>query len=457
MNTIKMFLTGALMMACSVLQAQEQAVSLTLAQARAYALEHNKTLMNARDGIRTSQLKVKETIAQGLPQVDGTMSYMSYFNYEMEFSMGSSEEPNINYALLDAGDAEVLKALGSMFSSEPIIMSDQLTGKVQLSQLLFSGQYLAGIQTAKIAKRLSEQNMVSNELDVLEAVTNTYQQILTSEQTLRIVAENLNNLNKIMEHTRNMYQAGVAEETDVDQLKITVNQLKNTQRSLERMTQLSYNMLKFQLGVAPEANIMLADSLPVLMNALNLQATTTSDFDITRNINYQMMESQLAISKKQVGIASWAYGPTLAGFYSYTGKILTTGFDMNPNHLIGLNLSVPIFSSGIRKAQLATSKVNYDIASRNLEMVKDQLELQKKQLLYTYQNALDNYLTQKENVDVARRVYKSIQNKYEQGLSSSLNLTQANSNYLTAESNYLSSILTLLQAQTSLDKLYNKR
>ena len=89
-------------------------------------------------------------------------------------------------------------------------------------------------------------------------------------------------------------------------------------------------------------------------------------------------------------------------------------------------------------------------------MVKDQLELQKTQLVYTYQNALDNFLTQKENVDVARRVYKSIQNKYEQGLSSSLNLTQANSNYLSAESNYLSSILTLLQAQTSLDKLCNK-
>lgn len=443
-------------MGCSLLNAQDQQVSLTLAQAQAYALEHNKALMNARDGVTTSQLKVKETIAQGLPQVDGTMSYMSYFNYEMNFSMGSSEEPDINYALLDAGDAEVLSALGSMFSSEPIIMSDQLTGKVQLSQLLFSGQYLAGIQTAKIAKKLSEQSVVSSEQDVLETVTNTYYQILTSERTLGIINDNIRNLNEIMQHTQNMYAAGLAEETDVDQLKITVNQLKNTQRSMERMTQLSYSMLKFQLGVAPEANIKLADSLTQLVSALNPQSTAAGDFNISQNIRYQMMESQVAISKKQIGLASWGYGPTLSGFYSYTGKILTTGFDMNPNHLVGVNLSVPIFSSGIRKARLSTSKVNYDIARRNLEMVKDQLELQKTQLVYTYQNALDNFLTQKENVDVARRVYKSIQNKYEQGLSSSLNLTQANSNYLSAESNYLSSILTLLQAQTSLDKLCNK-
>lgn len=457
MRVVKFLLVGAFLIAGGFTYGQEQPYQLSLAQAREYALQNNKKLMNARAGVVTSQMKVKETVAKGLPQVDGSMSYMTYFNYEMNFGMGGSSEPNINYALLDPGDFEVLGAINGMLgSSEPIVMGDQLSGKVQLSQLIFSGQYYAGIQTAKIARKLSEQNVVVSELDVKENVTNTYYQILTSEKTLKILQENINNLNTILQHTTNMYKAGVAEETDVDQLQITVNQLINTRKSLERMNQLNYNMLKFQLGTPPETNIVLTDSLTLLVDALMPQMALGSEFKLESNINYQMMKSQVDLSKKQIDISSWSYAPTLAGYFTYTGKILKSGFDMNPDKLAGVNLTVPLWSSGVRKAQLSQAKVNYDMAQRNLDMVKDQLEIQHQQVLFVYQNALENFQTQKENVSVARRVYQSMQNKYEQGLVSSLSLTQANGNLLTAESNYLQSVLTLLQAQTSMDKLYNK-
>jgi outer membrane protein len=457
MRTVKIFLLGVLVITSNLLYGQEQPYTLTLAQAREYAMKNNKSLMNARDGVVSSQQKVKETIAQGLPQVEGSLNYLTYFNYKLNFSMGgSSTAPVIDYTLLDLGDLEVLNAISQMSSSEPIVMKDQLSGKVQLSQLIFSGQYLAGIKTAKIARKLSEQSVVASEQDVKENVSNTYYQILASERTLKIINENITNLNEILQHTTNMFNAGLAEQTDVDQLKITVNQLKNSQKALERMTQLSYNMLKFQLGVPPATTIILADSLTQLLDATNPQAALAKDFNLSENINYQMMQSQVELSKKQVDIRKWAYAPTIAGYYNYTGKILKTNFDLNPSHLAGVTMSVPIWSSGVRRAQLAQSKISYDIAQRNMDIVKDQLDLQKTQLLYVYQNALENYETQKENVSVAGRVYQSIQNKFKHGAASSLDLTQANGNYLTAESNYYTSILTLLQAQTSLDKLYNK-
>ncbi len=458
MKAIKVFLISLLFCNGMVVCGQDQPYKLTLEQAREYALKNNKSLMNARAGVVLAQQKVKETVAQGLPQVEGSLNYLTYFNYEMNLSFGSSNEPpSINYAVLDMGDLELLNAISQMFgSSEPILMNDQLSGKVQLSQLIFSGQYLAGIKTAKIARRLADQSLTASEQDIKENITNTYCQILTSQQTLKIINSNIKNLQDILIHTTNMYKAGLAEETDVDQLKITVNQLKNTQKSLERMTQLTYNMLKFQLGVPPATMIELADSLPQVLEAARPQQTLAADFNITGNINYQMMESQVLLSEKQVGINKWAYSPTLVGFYNYTGKILKTEFDLNPSHMAGITLSVPIWSSGVRKAKLSQSKISYDMAKRNLDIVKDQLELQKTQLLFVYQNALENFETQKENVEVARRVYQSMQNKYQHGLTSSLNLTQANSNYLTAESNYFSSVLILLQAKISLDKLYNK-
>lgn len=436
----------------------QESFTLTLPQAREYALQHNKTLLNARGQLASSKEKYKETVARGLPQIDGSLDYMTYFNYEMNFSFGSpgGEMPDITQLPFDDGDRAVMGIIGNMFSSEPIIMDDQLSGKVQLSQLLFSGQYMAGVQTAKIARKLADQSLILTELDIKENITNTYCGILISEKTLSIVNDNIKNLETILQHTNNLYKAGIAEQTDVDQLKITVSQLKNTQKSFERMNQLNYNMLKFQLGVAPETKIVLLDKIEQLLDYVNPETAMLTEFDITNNMNYQLMESQSLISKKQVDLQNWAYAPTVAAYYSYTQKIVTTAFDLTPNHLAGVNLSVPILSGGARNARVSQAKINMDIAQRNQEMVKDQLELQKNQLLFNYQNAMENYNTQKENVDVALRVYQNIQNKYQQGMVSSLDLTQANSNYLNAQNNYTSSVLTLIQAQTSLDKLYNR-
>jgi outer membrane protein TolC len=383
---------------------------------------------------------------------------MTYFNYELNFSFGSSDGGTpIDYTKLDAGDYEILNSLSSMFgSSEPIIMDNQMSGSVSLSQLLFSGQYWAGLKAAKIAKDLANQNVVRSEQDVKENVINSYYLILITEKNLSIVQENIANLSATLQHTENMYKSGIAEITDVDQIRITVSQLKNTQKTVERAIQMSYNMLRYQLGVAPDAKITLTDNIDSILEGVNPVNDLNLGFDVTNNINYTLMESQVKLGEKQLDIQNWAYSPTIAGFYSYTKKILVTGFDMTPNHLAGFNVSVPIFSSGMRKARVSQARIDLDIALRNQELVKEQLETQKNQLLFNYQNAMENYLTQKENVDVAGRVFTNIQNKYKQGLVSSLDLTQANSNLLNAENNFFSASLTLLQAQTSLNKLFNK-
>ena len=129
---------------------------------------------------------------------------------------------------------------------------------------------------------------------------------------------------------------------------------------------------------------------------------------------------------------------------------------MNPNHLVGLNMSVPIFSSGMRKARVDQAKIEYNMAQNNREILEDQLVLQDKQFKYNLQSSLENYYTQQENVDVAQRLYDSYRLKYEQGMATSLDLTQANGNYLDAESNYLTAMMEVLNARLQLDKLMNK-
>jgi outer membrane protein len=430
MKELKIFVFVLFLGTCSVLFAQEQSYKLTLRDAVDYAVQNNKILLNAEENVSSAKEKVRETLAQGLPQVDAGIDYLTYFNYKMSFGMG---------------DYKVF-----------IELNDQMSGKIQVSQLIFNGQYWAGLQTAKIAKTLADQSYVKSELDVKENVTNSYFMILILEQNLQIIKENTANLESVLAHTTNMFKSGIAEETDVDQLKVTLSQLKNSQKTVERTIQLNYNMLRFQLGVAPDAEITLTENIDQLIGTVTPETAIISDFDITANINYKLTESQVELSRKQIGMQSWAYAPTIAGYYNYTEKFMTTNFDMTPNHMAGLTVSVPIFSSGLRRSKVSQAKIDNNIALRNQEIVKEQLETQERQLVYNYQNALENFNTQKENVNTAIRVYKSIENKYKQGLMSSLDLTQANSNYLSAENNYLSSISTLLQAQTSLDKLYDR-
>ncbi len=442
-----------------ILNAQDTTFSFGVDEAVDYALEYNKSLQNARQDVLITEEQIKSARSQGITQVNATVNYMTNFNYEFEFSMGAeSEPPQIDYSQLDQGDYEILDVINQMFSAEPatIVMEDQANAQIQVSQLIFSGQYWIGMQTAKIAKKLTEQNLQKTELDVKENVMNTYHLILITEQLLDIVDKNIDNLNEVYKQTETMYTAGMAESTDVDQIRINVSQLKNTRKSMERNIELSYNMLRFQLGLDVAQNVHLTDSLQGFIENIAREELLNNNHSIENNPMYNLVETQVELSEKQVRLQQWAYAPILTGYYSYTEKFMAPVFDLSPKNAAGLTLNVPIFSGGERLYHVNQAKIELDKAITEKDMIEEQLQLQEKQLRFELKSAFENYMLQKENVEVAQRVYNNIYSKYKQGLSSSLDLTQANSNYLQAENNYISSIMDLLKAKLKLDKLYNQ-
>lgn len=455
---------------------QEEEMTLTLDEAVEHALAYNKSLKNARLEVERSRRSLWEAISQGLPKVDATVDYLTYFNYELEFSFGAGDFEVTPEQLQNATDLTLAQfpgvteedlykhSAGTFFDNTlqeslgatTILMSDQSTATLQVSQLIFSGQYLVGIQTARLAQLISEQNLESSELNIKESVISAYYLVLITEESLAILSQNVENMNKTMTQTRAMYSAGMAEQTDVDQIRITVNQLENSRRALERNLELNYNMLRFQLGLDAGMKVTLTDDLEALFQNMDPETGLIVPFSMDDNVTFQIMETQEEINQKLVSLEQWNYAPTLAGFYNYNKKILTTGFDINPNHLAGFTLSVPIFSSGMRKARVDQAKIEYNMSQINRSILEDQLNLQEKQIRYNLQNSLENYETQKENVQVAENVYDSYMRKFQQGMATSLDLTQANSNYLDAESNYLQALMEVLNAKLQLDKLMNK-
>jgi outer membrane protein len=415
-------------------------LKLSLADAKEYAIQHNKMVQSARLDLEAAKLAIWETVSSGLPQVNASAGFTD--NLKLMTTLLPGEffgQPGI----------KVPVTFGSQYNSN---------FGMQASLLLFNAPYYVGVETVKLAKKLTEANVQKSELDTREAVISAYYLILVAEESMKILDGNITNLNEVLKSTKAMYSAGMAESTDVDQMTSNVTMIQNSKSSLERAIELNYNLLRFQLGVSGETKIILTETLNALTETINVAALNSQEFGYTGNINYQLVAGQEQISALALKTQKAAVLPTLAGFYSYSKNGMGDKVSDQrwfPNSMLGLQLSVPIFASGQRYTRIKKAQINLEKAKTTKEMVTDQLLLQEKQLRYNLINANTQYLLQKDNIDVASRVYKSMENKYKQGMASSLDLTQSSSLYLQAETNYISALMNLFQTKLALDKLLN--
>ena len=408
-------------------EATSQPQTLSLQDAVGFAVEHNKSLKASRLNIELQQKMITEAISAGIPQINANLNYQT--NFGQSVSMGET--------------------------GLSIKMEDNFTLGASASWTVLNGEWIVGIQTAKIAKTLASQQVDADALDIKSTIYNSYYTILVCERLVQILQENLDNMSQILEHTQNMYNAGSVEISDVDQIRITVGQLNNSLLSMERTLDVNYNLLRIQLGLKAGTPITLTDRLDDFLGEEGFANLALKDFDINNNLQYQLTLTQEELQKKAVSAKKWAYAPTLSAGYNYQYQIVSGGFMTIP-HTATVTLSVPIFSGLQRKSQLDQEKITLQQTQLNKSLLEDQLRLNEAQYKYDLQNATENYTLQKENVEVAKSVLGHYQAKFNVGNISSLDLTQANNNYLEAENNYTSACLDLLEAQTNLLKLYNE-
>ncbi|MFZ2339728.1 MAG: TolC family protein [Bacteroidales bacterium] len=410
------------------LKAQES-ISLSLEKAVEYALQYNKVLQNAKFSVQSTKEKIWETTAAGLPQASASINYNNYLGANAELRLDPSGPPAI------------------------IEFNPTSSINFSVNQLVFSGNYYVGLQMAKIAYQAADLSVQKTELDIKEQVTRAYYLVLVSERTVKIIESNKINSAKIYEKTRNLANAGIIEKTEADKLSVMVTSVENAQKAAERQLEIAYNMLRLQLGADANTEINLTTLLDEVSQKSKFENAVVSPFNIENNIDYNLILVQGRIAKSQVSLQKTNYLPTLTGFYSYTEKLLKPKFDMTPKNVVGLNLSVPIFSSGMRKSKVAQAKINLKMVETNTQLVNQQLTIQEKQLRYNLNNMLEQYENQKTNVDIAKEVFDKMNLKFQQGIVSSLELTSANNSYLSAESSYINILFQLLDAELALRKL----
>ena len=431
MKKISALLILLLMMTGYYRSFAQESLSLSLDAARQYAIDYNKVLKNASLAVDVADKVYRERISAGLPRVDATMDYTNFLGAEIEIKFGEDMPP----------------------TKIPFKPTSNLS--LTVAQLIFNGSYLVGLQAAKISRDMSETNFRRTELQIKEQVALAYYSVLVAEKSVDIIQQNLENIKDIYNKTNTMYKVGMAEITDVDQMSVQVTTLENAAKSLQRQVEMAYNLLRIQLGVTAETKLTLTESLEDIMARMDHLKTLTTPLELNENLDYKLMNSQQLISKKLVDMEVMSWVPTINGFYSNTQKILRPDFDMTPPNILGLQMNVPIFASGMRKAKWDQARINYEVTLNDKDLLTDQLLIQEKQLRFNLNTAIEQYESQKENVIVSKRVFDNLNLKYEQGLVSSLDLTTANSNYLQSETNYITATMQLLNADLALNKLLN--
>lgn len=407
----------------------QQVLRLDLEDAKQYAQEYNKTLMNAGLAVDEAQAALKETIAQGLPQVNATVDYSNFFGSKASF--GSFPGMEIEF-----------------------VPTSNLS--LSVGQLIFNGSYIVGIQTAKLFKEITETSLEKTELEINAQVTQAYYLALITQKSKDIVLSNLENMNGLLDKTKAMVAVGIAEELDYDQLLVQSSMLSNALKAAERQLELSLNMLRLQMGLSGDVGIELTDKLESIVENSDFRLSLSEPFNLQSHLDFQLMSLQADIAQKQINMEKSNYLPTISGFYNYTEKLLKPELDITPKHVIGLNMNIPIFASGSKRSRVNQAKIRLEIAENQMDLLSQQLDIQEKQLRYNLNNALEQFESQEANMAVAKRVFENISNKFQQGMLSSLDLITANNNYLQAENNYIMALMQLLEAQLEMDKLLHK-
>lgn len=435
--------------------------TLSLKQAQELALENNYSAKNAKIDIELAKKKIWETTAMGLPQVNATVAYQHIFKVpEMQFPTQFFSPQQIEGLQSDFTFQDINGLPLYHYSYNAMIalgVPDNLSLDVTVSQLVFSGAYIVGLQASKTYAMLSDQNLEKVQTDLNETIANTYCLVLNLEENNAILKSRIQLLNKNLSDMRAMNNAGYMESTDIDQMDLTVRTLNIAVNTLERQIAAAKDLLKFQVGISFDDDINLTDNLNDIVEGISLEAIVQKQLQLENNTTFKLMNTQVKLSELNLKREKSGYLPSLAAFYRHSEKAKQADFDFTMKDIAGINMSIPIFSSGQRNAMVAERKLELIKAQNMKDMAVEGVKLEFKNAQNDLASAIDKYNNEKYNMDLATRIYDRSVAKQKEGLASSMDLTNAQNQLLNAQTSYFTAVYQLIVAKNKIDKLTNNQ
>ncbi|MDX9751740.1 MAG: TolC family protein, partial [Flavobacteriales bacterium] len=402
--------TIIILLATMALHAQGP-VSLGLQQALEMAAKQSYAVQASALEAEKAEAKIKEVTGIGLPQISATGTLQNYL-----------EVPTMVIPDFFGGPGLIEMQFGVPWSA---------SGAIQLQQLIFDGSYLVGLQAAREMRTKSAKDLEQAVLNAKVQAEKAYLGVLAAEEGVRLLGESVPVLEKARDEAAAMFAQGMIEATDADRLTVQLEEARNQQRNLQQQARVARAYLNLVLGLPTGTPVTLTDALQPLLDdaaetlpAGQAGALAEVPFDVTRHVDHQAAQSVMRLGELDVRNKKAAYLPSLGGFINYQQQFNYTSFDIGngqwwfPASMWGLQLNVPIFSSGMRHQQVKQARLSLEQAEVNLKATEQRLLAEKEQQQAILRAAQDSYETGRRNLELSQRIFDRTSIKFTEGVAS---------------------------------------
>ncbi|MFT4770055.1 MAG: outer membrane protein TolC [Cryomorphaceae bacterium] len=430
-----------------VLSAQviAQPLAVSLEEAIQIAVDSSYVTRDAEFNLEKKEREVQEVIAIGLPQVNASAQFQNFLDIPVSLV-----------------PAEFFGGEAGELSEVQFGVNYNLTGSITASQLIFDGTYFIGLQAAKTVVEFSRVLQSKAEQEIKVATAEAYYTTLLAQANFDILTNNVANLDKTLEETRALYENGLTEEQDVDQLELNRNKLIISRDNTQRILNISKQALLYIMGLSIDTQITLTDDIESLVALSNSPEYLQTEPDFYTHPDYLLARTNVELADLQIRGDKATFYPSLSGFFTHQQvgqsndfEFFESGAPYFPTTVWGATLNVPIFSGFQRKRQLQQSEIAFDQSQMQLRQAEDGLKLDIIRTRSNYEGALKNWENQKRSFELAQRINKKTTIKYSEGVADSFELNISENQLLQEQTRYIQTALELLNAKKALDKALN--
>ena len=424
---------------------QNETLFFSLDEAIDYAHANNKMALDSQSDIRMAELQKWETTATGLPQINADISYNNWIEQQISLI-----------------PAEFFGGMPGDFIEVAFGTQQTVNGTVTLKQKLFDGSYLVALQASKVYLEISKNAKEKTLSELRKVVTNAYGSILLAEENILILDANIEVLEKNIEELQKVYENGLTEVENIEQLQLTRAGLVSARNYNAVLKNLAYEMFNLTLGLNIDTPVNLTDRMEDLVVKVLLYPTETSNGSLEKNIDFKIALNNMRSNALLFKLEKSKALPTINAFINggYAGNNNRFNFlDRTQKwfgaSLFGVNMSIPMFSSLGRSAATQKAKIALEKSERTLANTRQELEIKIKRAQNELAFAQQDLKNKKQAQNLAKRIEEKNQIKFFEGLASSFELSQAQTQLYTAQKQYMEAMLSVLNKHIALDVLLN--
>ncbi len=424
----------------------QQASKMSLKEAVAYAEKNSPTLQNAQTDVTIAETTVKNIKSIGLPQVNASASFQQYLQIPGSWIKNFNSSPG-------SPEYIFLKFQQQFYAS----------GSIGVNQLLFDGSFFLGLKAAKEYVNMSQLLVAKSKVDLQSNVAKAYLLALTTRKNIDLLESNLKTLEKSYKDVQGLNKEGFAESLDVQRLELAVSNLNIQKEKLQNAASVTVNLLKFQIGMPMDSTLILTDDLETLDKSMSSAETAGNNFDIKNRNETKIFEQAFSLSKMDEKRYKLGYYPTLVGFlthqvttnrsqFNFFESNLTPNNNFVPATLYGLSLNIPVFDGFRKQTQMQDVRLKRMKTENEFRMFENAANMEYTNAKLSYEINLKQVEAQKKNLDLAKDIYNKTNIKFREGVGSSLEIMQADTDLKTAQINYLNALYDLVISKMDLKK-----